>query len=252
MDWYCKHENWHPLGHFPVGMGSEDTMWILCDDCGRYGQIHFRPSFDTKGSPTAKNMFLKLKKSGRESGGLKLFDAETFEAIEFREMPQLSARDEDLAKQIAALYQEMAQLFEDGELTKAIEKEFDEDIENIFNQMSPEAQNPWGAETFEAPLVGKGAVMDIGKNTDLGAFTTSELTTSSAIHGDFEEASLGYSGHQNIAVRKAETIDSPSSTIPSWATQSLLVDALVVITGLGLGFFGVRELKKKELAWLVL
>ena len=78
-DWDCKHENWHPLGHFHTGMGSPDTMWILCDDCGRYGQIHFRPSFDTKGSPRAKNEWLKMKNATYE-GGVKLFDAESFES----------------------------------------------------------------------------------------------------------------------------------------------------------------------------
>ena len=39
--------------------------------------------------------------------------------------------------------------------------------------------------------------------------------------------------------------ETPSGTIPSWATQSLLVDALVAVTGLGLGFFGIREWKKR-------
>ena len=56
-------------------------------------------------------------------------------------------------------------------------------------------------ETFEAPYGGAGSLMDIGKATPLDSFTTSELTTSSAIHGDFDEASLNYSGHQNLEVR---------------------------------------------------
>jgi len=95
-DWDCKHENWHPVGHFPIGMGSEDTMWILCDDCGRYGQIHFRPSFDTKGNPTAKNKFLTLKKSGRFPGGLKLFDAEDDEVESIRiQLLEIEDMDED-------------------------------------------------------------------------------------------------------------------------------------------------------------
>ena len=61
-----------------------------------------------------------------------------------------------------------------------------------------------GAESFEAPHVGSGALMDISKGTDLSSFTTSELTKSSAIHGDFDTASLDYSGHQNIEVRQSE------------------------------------------------
>ena len=62
----------------------------------------------------------------------------------------------------------------------------------------------WNAETFEAPYGGVGAIMDIGKSTPLENFTDEELTTSSAIHGDFDKASLDYSGHQNIEVRAEE------------------------------------------------
>ncbi len=58
-----------------------------------------------------------------------------------------------------------------------------------------------GAETFEAPYGGAGSLMDIGKATPLADFTDEELTTSSAIHGDFDQASLNYSGHQNFEVR---------------------------------------------------
>ncbi len=59
----------------------------------------------------------------------------------------------------------------------------------------------FNAETFEAPYGGAGSLMDIGKATPLADFTDEELTTSSAIHGDFDQASLNYSGHQNIEVR---------------------------------------------------
>ena len=38
----------------------------------------------------------------------------------------------------------------------------------------------------------------------LGGFTAKELTESSAIHGDFDSASLNYSGKQNLEVRQAE------------------------------------------------
>lgn len=54
---------------------------------------------------------------------------------------------------------------------------------------------------FAAPYVGAGALMDIGKDTGLGSFSPSELATSSAIHGDFDQASLNYSGKQNLEVR---------------------------------------------------
>lgn len=63
------------------------------------------------------------------------------------------------------------------------------------------------AETFEAPYAGAGSLMGIGQGTGLGSFTSKELTESSAIHGDFDSASLNYSGKQNLEVR-AEASDS--------------------------------------------
>lgn len=72
----------------------------------------------------------------------------------------------------------------------------------------------WNAETFEAPYAGAGSLFSIGQNTGLEGFTTSELTTSSAIHGDFDEASLNYSGHQNFEVRaEMEMIDDSNARI---------------------------------------
>ena len=65
----------------------------------------------------------------------------------------------------------------------------------------------WGAETFEAPYGGAGALMDIGKDTPLADFTGKELAESSAIHGDFDQASLNYSGHQNLEVRAEMEFD---------------------------------------------
>ncbi len=59
----------------------------------------------------------------------------------------------------------------------------------------------YDAETFEAPYAGAGALMGIKGDSALSSFTPSELTESSAIHGDFDQASLNYSGHQNIEVR---------------------------------------------------
>jgi predicted DNA-binding WGR domain protein len=57
--------------------------------------------------------------------------------------------------------------------------------------------------------------MDIGKDTGLGSFTPGELTTSSAIHGDFDQASLNYSGHQNLEVRGAEYFAAASTATPN-------------------------------------
>ena len=51
------------------------------------------------------------------------------------------------------------------------------------------------------------SLMDITKDTSLGDFTSKELTESSAIQGDFDHASLNYSGRQNIQAR-AETFQA--------------------------------------------
>ncbi len=63
------------------------------------------------------------------------------------------------------------------------------------------------AESFEAPYGGIGSLFGIGGDTEIGGFSTSELTGSSAIHGDFDSASLNYSGHQNLQVR-AESFEA--------------------------------------------
>lgn len=64
----------------------------------------------------------------------------------------------------------------------------------------------------KAPYGGIGSLFGIGGDTEIGGFSTSELTGSSAIHGDFDSASLNYSGHQNLQVR-AEDSPSPSSPL---------------------------------------
>lgn len=63
----------------------------------------------------------------------------------------------------------------------------------------------WMAETFEAPYAGKGSLFSLGQSDALSGLTAKELTESSAIHGDFDSASLNYSGKQNLEVRTAET-----------------------------------------------
>jgi len=78
-----------------------------------------------------------------------------------------------------------------------------------------------GAEVKEAPYAGAGSLFSIGQNTGLEGFTTSELTTSSAIHGDFDEASLNYSGHQNFEVRAEDEMTAMQISIgcPSGSTK---------------------------------
>ena len=75
----------------------------------------------------------------------------------------------------------------------------------IYDEDGPEGEGYYRAKVLEAPLVGAGATMDIAKDTDLGSFTSKELTESSAISGDFDHASLNYSGNQNIAARAEGT-----------------------------------------------
>jgi hypothetical protein len=59
-------------------------------------------------------------------------------------------------------------------------------------------------ETFDAQYGGP-ALLGITGDTALSSFTGDELAKSSAIHGDFDTASLDYSGKQNIDVRDVFT-----------------------------------------------
>ena len=77
------------------------------------------------------------------------------------------------------------------------------------------------AETFNAPYAGSGSLMNIGQDTSLGNFTSKELTESSAIHGDFNEASLNYSGHQNLQVRGAEAETMTPSEVEVKVTKDV-------------------------------
>ncbi len=72
--------------------------------------------------------------------------------------------------------------------------------------------NSKNAESFEAPYTGTGSLMGISGDTDLSSFTPDELTKSSAIHGDFDTASLDYSGHQNLEVRAEDEPDCDHGT----------------------------------------
>ena len=63
----------------------------------------------------------------------------------------------------------------------------------------------FGAETFDAPYAGSGSLFSVGSSDALSGLSSKELTESSAIHGDFDSASLNYSGHQNLQVRAEES-----------------------------------------------
>ena len=103
----------------------------------------------------------------------------------------------------------------------------------------------YGAETFEAPYGGAGSLMDIGKATPLADFTDEELTTSSAIHGDFDQASLNYSGHQNLEVR-AETFNGLSAE-EYYAEMEELDDGVASITNRFGDSVGVVQVDDEDL-----
>ncbi len=69
-------------------------------------------------------------------------------------------------------------------------------------------------DTFDGQRVSKSeTLMDITKDTSIGDFTNKELTESSAIQGDFDHASLNYSGQQNIQARAEETFRAYNDAI---------------------------------------
>ncbi len=60
--------------------------------------------------------------------------------------------------------------------------------------------------------------MPIKGDTALSSFSGKELAESSAIHGDFNQASINYSGHQNLEVRAEgdwEDFEIPDMIMPS-------------------------------------
>jgi len=87
------------------------------------------------------------------------------------------------------------------------------------------------SKRFNAPYGGAGSLMDIGKATPLADFTDEELTTSSAIHGDFDQASLNYSGHQNIEVK---------------AEMDIVADGMAVVSNVRDEMVGVVEVIDDE------
>lgn len=71
-------------------------------------------------------------------------------------------------------------------------------------------------DTFDGQRVSKSeTLMDITKDTSIGDFTNKELTESSAIQGDFDHASLNFSGRQNIQAR-AESQSFQADLEPQW------------------------------------
>ena len=72
------------------------------------------------------------------------------------------------------------------------------------NPVCPMCRMKKNAETYDAQYGGP-ALLGITGDTALSSFTGDELAKSSAIHGDFDTASLDYSGKQNIDVRDVFT-----------------------------------------------
>lgn len=60
--------------------------------------------------------------------------------------------------------------------------------------------NMSGANLTNATL-NRANMSGVKKAEDLSSFTSKELTESSSIHGDFDHASINYSGHQNLIAR---------------------------------------------------
>ena len=116
--------------------------------------------------------------------------------------------------------------FPDG--TKDLGQYTDNFTEIINTDSEAQSKN---AEVLEAPLVGAGATMDIAKDTDLSSFTSKELTESSAISGDFDHASLNYSGNQNIAARAEEK-----------SSIGFLLKSLVGISALAAGMYSAKKI----------
>jgi len=86
--------------------------------------------------------------------------------------------------------------------TLSIPQILSEKVYPNMSQLSYEFGVNFKGENFEAPFAGAGSLFKFGGNDSaLGGFTAKELTESSAIHGDFDHASLNYSGHQNIEAR---------------------------------------------------
>ena len=157
---------------------------------------------DGYGSDNLNRYTLTVKEAPVHLRGSSEYYAETFNA-------PYAGRAEDEDKKLVGWNIFLFYEDEDGneskeswDISNYIAQQIDEDFDYLKRM---EDGPPYEAETFNAPYAGSGSLMNIGQDTSLGNFTSKELTESSAIHGDFNEASLNYSGHQNLQVRGAES-----------------------------------------------
>ena len=109
--------------------------------------------------------------------------------------------------------------------------EHDEEVEFYLYESHPDfcegmRNSLKESETFEAPYAGLSSLFKFGDNESaLGGFTAKELTESSAIHGDFDSASLNYSGKQNLEVRQSEDLKSKApATVHGKPVYGVLVN----------------------------
>jgi len=107
----------------------------------------------------------------------------------------------------------------DEAVSEAVEDMLEEEHNQIVQVFTPNREAAFAsenvrkrinryAETFEAykgKRMRSDTLMDITKDTSLEDFSNKELTESSAIQGDFDHASINFSGRQNIQAR-AETV----------------------------------------------
>jgi hypothetical protein len=80
-----------------------------------------------------------------------------------------------------------------GKTVYVVAEERDMDIEEVIYTIDEEGD-----------VLNAESLMAINQNTPISNFTTNELTHSSTVQGDFNQASINSSGHQNFEVRGAE------------------------------------------------
>ena len=192
----CDHSDSEMTSWGGAYRGSE--FWMTCNNCGADGY----GTFDRINWEHGDGKELEHEQT-----------AETFEAyskygVEAHDMDTLAynghwfSMDGIAEKDLHELGYKSRSAWRDSRKYMREKEEMWRDSANDMDNLL--TAKGWNAETFEAPYGGVGAIMDIGKSTPLENFTDEELTTSSAIHGDFDKASLDYSGHQNIEVRAEE------------------------------------------------
>lgn len=185
----------------PGDYEGHDNICITCADIWQYDE----------GGPEGEGYYRHAETFDAHGSGEKMDDDYTDEQL-------LKVARWDIENQIdnGTMYAigEEPEPFDDGEnfytiVTLYAQYHKDEDkAEKILWEMFREEYPQYlgtESETFEAPYAGLGSLFKFGDNQSaLGGFTAKELTESSAIHGDFDSASLNYSGKQNLEVRQAE------------------------------------------------